>query len=67
MMSECIELMYAEVEEVEGVLKKCILAIEHFEVWDEVWEHPTHDSDVQQLLYLPVKYKCWGKGINNFQ
>lgn len=62
-MSECIELIYAD-ETVEELSRKCILAIEHFEVWDDVWEHPTHDSDVQQILYLPVQYKCWGKGVN---
>lgn len=52
-----IELTYAQ-EKYKGTSRKCILAIEHF----EVWEHPTHDSEIQQLLYLPIKYKCWGKG-----
>ncbi|HFK1535332.1 TPA: hypothetical protein ACGXMY_003265 [Bacillus cereus] len=60
-MSECIELTYAE-EKVKGMSRKCVLVIEHFELWDDVWEHPTHDSDIQQILYLPIKYKCWGKG-----
>ncbi|WP_257152045.1 hypothetical protein [Bacillus wiedmannii] len=61
-MSECIELTYAE-EKVKDMSRKCVLVIEHFETWDDIWEHPTHDSEVQQVLYLPIKYKCWGKGI----
>ncbi|MDG0950000.1 hypothetical protein ACIQFL_28735 [Bacillus toyonensis] len=60
-MSECIELTYAE-EKVKDMSRKCVLAIEHFETWDHVWEHPTHDSEIQQILYLPIEYKCWGKG-----
>ncbi|MEH7622814.1 hypothetical protein V7426_21670 [Bacillus thuringiensis] len=61
-MELCIELAYAE-EKVKDLPRKCILAIEHFEVWDDYWEHPIHESEIQQLLYLPIKYKCWGKGI----
>ncbi|AXK19152.1 hypothetical protein [Bacillus sp. COPE52] len=56
----CIELVYGKFGESDI---ECVIAIEHFETWDDVWEHPTHDSDIQQILYLPVKYKCWGKGI----
>ncbi|PEW69948.1 hypothetical protein CN448_11755 [Bacillus cereus] len=56
-----IELVYGS--PIGEERKGCIVAIEHFETWDDVWEHPFADSDVQQILVLPVKYKCWGKGL----
>ncbi|WP_309567880.1 hypothetical protein [Bacillus thuringiensis] len=49
-----IELVYGS--PIGEERKGCIVAIEHFETWDDVWEHPFADSDVQQILVLPVKY-----------